>query len=393
MTTLARFAVYQRLAVHRDRLALTHLRTLFADDPRRFERFSLAVEDLILDFSKNLVTAETLELLVAGGGGRRARRARRCSPASKINVTEDRAVLHVALRNRSQDRPILVDGEDVMPEVQRRAGADAPVHRRRSATGAWRGSYRRAHHRRGQHRHRRLRSRARRWSAEALRRLRAAGSRGCTSSPTSTAPTSPRRSRALDPETTLFIVASKTFTTQETLTNAQPPARWLLDGAGRRRRRPPLRRRVDQRPSRWPRSASTRRTCSASGTGSAAATRSGRRSGCRWPRSIGMDRLRGAARRRPRHGRALPHRAARAEHPGAHGAARRLVQQLLRRPEPTPCCPTTSTSHRFPAYLQQLDMESNGKSVDRDGRPITTTPPARSSGASPAPTASTPSTS
>ena len=99
------------------------------------------------------------------------------------------------------------------------------------------------------------------------------------------------------------------------------------------------------------------------------------------------------ARRLPRDGRALPHGAVRAEPAGAARPADRLVRRLLRRADGRPSCRTTSTSKRFPAYLQQLTMESNGKSVDARRRAASTTRPARSTGASRARTGSTPSTS
>ena len=93
------------------------MRDLFAADPGRFERFSLQVGELLLDYSKNRITDETMSLLV-----RLAEEAdvtgwrERMFSGDKINHTENRAVLHVALRNRS-NHPVMVDGEDVMPKV------------------------------------------------------------------------------------------------------------------------------------------------------------------------------------------------------------------------------------------------------------------------------------
>ena len=103
--------------------------------------------------------------------------------------------------------------------------------------------------------------------------------------------------------------------------------------------------------------------------------------------------LRRDARRLPLRRRALPHRADRGEPPDAAGPDRRLVQQLLRRPDHRRSCPYAHYLGKLTAYLQQLDMESNGKSVDREGNRVDAADRARSSGASPAPTASTPSTS
>src|SRR5205823_712336 len=91
--------------------------TLFAQDPKRFESFTLRFEDLLVDYSKHRITAETLRLLFALAREAQVERWRdRMFSGEKINGTEDRAVLHVALRNRS-NKPILVDGKDVMPEV------------------------------------------------------------------------------------------------------------------------------------------------------------------------------------------------------------------------------------------------------------------------------------
>jgi glucose-6-phosphate isomerase len=93
------------------------MRDLFAQDPDRFKKFSLEFEGLLLDFSKNRITGETLKLLRALAVERDvAGWAKKMFNGEKINITENRAVLHIALRNRS-NRPILVDGKDVMPEV------------------------------------------------------------------------------------------------------------------------------------------------------------------------------------------------------------------------------------------------------------------------------------
>ncbi|MGH2469831.1 MAG: glucose-6-phosphate isomerase, partial [Chloroflexota bacterium] len=108
---------WKALEAHHQRIESTHMRDLFREDPGRFERFSLRFEDLLLDYSKNRVTGETMSLLLD-----LARQAHvvewigRMFAGEKINITEDRAVLHIALRNRS-NRPIVVDGKDVMPEV------------------------------------------------------------------------------------------------------------------------------------------------------------------------------------------------------------------------------------------------------------------------------------
>ncbi|HLK40181.1 MAG TPA: hypothetical protein VKU41_25675, partial [Polyangiaceae bacterium] len=117
MSTLTDSPAWQALLRHRDAHRDLNVRALFEGDTRRFERFSVEVEDLLVDYSKNRVTDETMALLfaLARQAGVASWRDRMMSGA-KINGTEGRAVLHVALRNRS-NRPILVDGKDVMPEV------------------------------------------------------------------------------------------------------------------------------------------------------------------------------------------------------------------------------------------------------------------------------------
>ena len=138
MTMLTHTATWGALAAHRDEIADTHLRALFAADPDRFERFSVRGAGLFLDYSKNRIDARGLALLMALARERGLEGARAAMfGGRRINTTEDRAVLHVALRNRGDD-PIEVDGKDVMPavrEVLQRIGAFAEAVR----DGSWRG--------------------------------------------------------------------------------------------------------------------------------------------------------------------------------------------------------------------------------------------------------------
>src|SRR5919199_1568410 len=119
MSTLTASAAWQALAAHQREMANVHMRDLFAQDPQRFQKFSLQFQDVLLDYSKNRITEKTMQLLRD-----LARQAdlkgwtERMFTGEKINITENRAVLHIALRNRS-NRPISVDGVDVMPEVNR----------------------------------------------------------------------------------------------------------------------------------------------------------------------------------------------------------------------------------------------------------------------------------
>ena len=204
------------------------MRQMFAEDPDRFSRYSLQFEDMLLDYSKNRVTDETMRLLFALAAQAELKPwTERLFTGERINITEDRAVLHVALRNRS-NRPILVDGRDVMPEVNRvlqhmREFSDA------IRSGSWKG-----------------------YSGKAISDVVNIGIGGSDLGPVMvTEALKPygkpglrvhfvsnidgthiaETVKHLNPETTLFIVASKTFTTQETITNAQTARSWLLESA------------------------------------------------------------------------------------------------------------------------------------------------------------------
>src|SRR2546421_2444465 len=228
MTTLTQSPAWQALAAHYDELATQQMRDLFQADPQRFEKFSARFKDILLDYSKNRINEETMRLLFA-----LARQANlqdwieRMFNGEKINITEDRAVLHVALRNRS-NRPINVDGKDVMPEVN---AVLAHIREFTEAVrnGAWTG-----------------------YTGKAITDVVNIGIGGSDLGPVmATEALKPYGSdklrahfvsnvdgthiaetiKRLNPETTLFIVASKTFTTQETLTNAHSARAWFLKTA------------------------------------------------------------------------------------------------------------------------------------------------------------------
>ena len=122
MSNLHESPAWQALTQHQQEIGNMHMRDLFASDPQRFTRFSLQLGEILFDYSKNRITEVTLALLFD-----LARQARlpqwieAMFTGEKINTSENRAVLHVALRNRSND-PIYVDGQDVMPEVNREKG-------------------------------------------------------------------------------------------------------------------------------------------------------------------------------------------------------------------------------------------------------------------------------
>jgi len=217
--------VCRLLQAHHAQMAALHMRDLFTADPARFERFSLQVGELLLDYSKNRITDETMAFLVRlAGEADVAGWRERMFNGEKINHTENRAVLHVALRNRS-NRPVMVDGKDVMPNVNaviERMGAFAEKVR----SGEWRG-----------------------YTGERITDVVNIGIGGSDLGPQMVYQAlkpyrHPRLKvhfisnvdgahvketlEALNPETTLFIVSSKTFTTQETMTNAHYAREWFL---------------------------------------------------------------------------------------------------------------------------------------------------------------------
>lgn len=202
-----------------------HLRELFARDPRRAERFNISAAGLWLDYSKNRVTGETMPRLFALARACGVEAARAAMFAGEaINRTENRPVLHVALRNRS-NTPIYVNGADVMPEVNR-VLSKMQAFANDVRSGAWRG-----------------------FTGKSIRAIVNIGIGGSDLGPAMACealkPYALRdlamrfvsnvdathiveATRDLLPEETLFIVTSKTFTTQETMTNAQTARAWCL---------------------------------------------------------------------------------------------------------------------------------------------------------------------
>ncbi|MBT8064460.1 MAG: glucose-6-phosphate isomerase [Gammaproteobacteria bacterium] len=226
VSALTRSPEWRALESHAAEMKSRHLRDLF-DDPSRFEHFSIDDRDLgfLLDFSKNIVTGETLDLLrrLAEARGVRRHTADMFS-GRRINWTENRAVLHIALRNRSNE-PIRVDGEDVMPAIK------AVLEKMKTfseavRSGDWLG-----------------------FTGRRINDIVNIGIGGSDLGPvmvcqalqhyadgpavhfvsnvdgTDMAETLKR----VNPETTLFLVASKTFTTQETMTNAHTARGWLVE--------------------------------------------------------------------------------------------------------------------------------------------------------------------
>jgi glucose-6-phosphate isomerase len=225
----ASLPAWQALAAHAETLRDVHLRRLFADDPARADRMTAEGAGLFLDYSKNRATGETIELLhrLAEQCGLRSR-IDAMFRGEKINVTENRAVLHVALR-APRGATIVVDGRDVVP------GVHAVLDRMydfaaRVRGGAWKG-----------HRGARIRNVVNigiggsdLGPVMAYEALRHYSERAMTFRFVSNVDGTDLAEavRDLDPAETLFIVSSKTFTTLETMTNARSARDWLLRGLG-----------------------------------------------------------------------------------------------------------------------------------------------------------------
>ncbi|MEO6420473.1 MAG: glucose-6-phosphate isomerase, partial [Polyangiaceae bacterium] len=138
MSALTESPAWQALLTHHQSMRDVHMRTLFEQDPKRFERFSLRLGDLLVDYSKNRVTEETMKLLFALAEQAQVTSWRdKMFGGEKINVTEGRAVLHVALRNR-KNKPILVDEKDVTPDVNE-VLAKMRAFTESVRSGAWKG--------------------------------------------------------------------------------------------------------------------------------------------------------------------------------------------------------------------------------------------------------------
>ncbi|RSM73082.1 glucose-6-phosphate isomerase [Actinoplanes sp. ATCC 53533] len=222
-------AEWQAVQGHAEKFSSVHLRELFDSDPRRGERLTAQVADLYVDYSKNLVTDEVLTALIAlaDRAGLRERTAAMFA-GDHINVTEDRAVLHTALR-LPRDATLVVDGQDVVRDVHEvldRMGAFTD----RVRSGEWTGAT-------GQ----RIRTIVNIgiggsdlgpvMAYEALKAYADAGLE-CRFISNIDPTDLYAKTHDLDPASTLFVIVSKTFGTQETLTNATEARNWLLAGLG-----------------------------------------------------------------------------------------------------------------------------------------------------------------
>ncbi len=365
-SSLTRSPAWFALVEHQCLLEKMQLRDLFNEDPARAEKFSLKFGNLLLDYSKNRIIDETMELLVSLAQETGVEQLReQMFAGEKINVTEQRAVLHTALRNRSNDA-VLVDGADVMPAVnavlaQMREFSDAV------RDGNWRG-----------------------YNGERIQDVVNIGIGGSDLGPLMVCEALKAYQhpelrmhfvsnvdgthisetlKKLRPQSTLFIVASKTFSTQETLTNAHSARDWFLQQVG------------DESAIASHFVAVSTNTEQVAAFGIDTANMfgfwdwvGGRYSlwsaiGLPIALAIGMDRFEQLL-------------------SGAHDMDRHFQKAPLEQNMPVLLAligiwyhnffgaesyavePYDQYLHRFPAYLQQLDMESNGKSVTRDSELI-----------------------
>lgn len=357
---------WSALVAHCKEMDEVHLRDFFADDLERAERFSMEACGILLDYSKNRITGQTKELLLklALAAGLE-NQIEAMFTGQRINATENRPVLHTALRNRS-NTPVIVDGKDVMPAV------NAVLERMRSFSaavreGEWRG-----------------------FTGLRIRTIVNIGIGGSDLGPYMAcealksytrddlqvrfvsnvdATHFAEQTRGLNPAETLFIVASKTFTTQETMTNAHTAREWLLDALGD--------------------SDAVARHFVAVSTNAEAVTAfgidatnmfefwdwvGGRYSMCS---AIGLPIMLAVG---PEHFDAMLD--------GFHAMDRHFRESPFEKNMPVllgmlgiwysnfmgaethAILPYDQYLHRFAAHLQQVDMESNGKSVTRDGKHV-----------------------
>jgi glucose-6-phosphate isomerase len=365
MPSIRHSTAWTALESHARALADRPVRALFAEDPERFRRFSLRLDDLLLDYSKNRITAETMRLLVAlAEQADVAGWRERMFAGEKINNTEGRAVLHVALRAARGER-IVVDGTDVVPAVhavldQMRAFSEAV------RSGAWRGA-----------------------TGERITDVVNIGIGGSDLGPVMvTEALKPYQQPGLNvhfvsnvdgthiaetlkklrPESALFIVASKTFTTQETIANATTARSWLVAALGE-----------DAVARHFVALSTNADAVAAFGIDTANMFAfwdwvGGRYSlwsaiGLPIAVAIGYERfaeLLAGAHAVDQHFRAAPL----ASNLPVILALIGIWNANFQGAETYAVLPYDQYLHRLAAYLQQADMESNGKSVTRDGEPV-----------------------
>jgi len=368
MSALTQSSAWQALLAHRAELESIHMRELFARDAQRFTKLSREACGVFVDYSKQRITTDTIDKLVALATHAGVERWRdRMFAGDAINGTENRSVLHIALRNRA-NRPILVGGKDVMPDVNA-VLAKMRSFSERVRSGTWTGH-----------------------TGKTITDVVNIGIGGSDLGPVMVTEALAHYSkrdlrthfvsnvdgthlaevvRTLDAERTLFIVASKTFTTQETLANAKSARTWLLDKLG-----------GDASAVAKHFVALSTNAKEVAGFGIDTANMfefwdwvGGRYSlwsaiGLSIACAVGMDHfeeLLAGAHEMDEHFRTAPL----ADNLPALLALLGIWNANFWGAESHAILPYDQYLHRFAAYFQQGDMESNGKRVDRDGNVIT----------------------
>ena len=354
------------LKTHHKKIAGLHLSDLFKKDQKRFQRFSLNLDDILVDYSKNRVLPETMKLLFSLARETNVKDSiQKMFIGDIINQTENRAVLHTALRNRS-NKPIIVDGRDIMPDVNA-VLSQMESFSGKIISGEWKG-----------------------YSGKPITDIVNIGIGGSDLGPVMvTEALKPYKKvninshfvsnvdgthiaetlKKLNPETALFLIASKTFTTQETMANAYSARRWFLDSV-----------KDESHIARHFAALSTNeKEVKQFGIDPANMFRfwdwvGGRYSlwsaiGLSIACSIGFDRFKELLE-------------------GAHEMDNHFQTEPLEKNIPVvlgllgiwynnffsaeshAILPYDQYMHRFAAYFQQGDMESNGKSVDRNGKRV-----------------------
>lgn len=360
-------SAWEKLKAHQQFIEDRHMTDLFSSDDDRFNKFSIRLDDLLVDFSKNRIVGETMDLLTELAEEANLRDAiEQMYRGEKINKREHRAVLHIALR-RTTDEPIYVDGENVMPEIHR--VLDKMKHFSDSLlSGEWKG-----------------------YTGKTITDIVNIGIGGSDLGPVMvTEALRPYKKehitphfvsnvdgthiaetlKKLDPETTLFMIASKTFTTQETMTNAETAREWFLKTAGDR----------EHIKKHFVAISTNKEGVEKFGIDTNNMFRfwdwvGGRYSlwsaiGLSIACTIGFENYRELL-------------------DGAHDMDDHFRHTQFRNNIPVVLAllgvwynnffnaqthallPYDQYMHRFPAYFQQGDMESNGKYVDRNGKPVT----------------------
>ena len=366
MSKLTQSATWKTLEEHYGVISKLHMRDMFADDPQRFEKFSLKLNDILFDYSKNIIDSNTMEQLYQlANDCEISRWIKRMFDGEPINQTENRSVLHTALRNKSGEA-VMVDGEDVMPAVlaeQDRVKQLAEAIRTRS----WRGYYN-----------------------QPITDVVNIGIGGSNLGPLMVTEALRPYSlhdlnihyvsnidenhindtlEKLNPGTTFFIIASKSFTTQDTMVNAETARQWHINAAGDDRN-------IDKH------------FCAVSSNVKAAVEfgideknvfqmwdwvggRYSLWSAISLPIVIAIgqenfDELLHGAYEADQHFRNAPLN----ENIPVTMAMLGIWYNNFFGAQATAVLPYDQQLHKFPAYMQQADMESNGKSVDRQGQVV-----------------------